>query len=119
MKPLMADWVMESDIPPEIWRYYLMSGLSDKSIPFSWKHVIHKVNNEILTEIGKFTFRCLKLINTHFKASIPVYQGNLESEDECFISEIHGQFKLYLKRMEEMNLKDALSLAMEVSSLSN
>jgi len=68
---VFGDNAMETNIPSEIWRYYLLTNRPEKADTlFTWKDFGVKINNELLTNIGNLTQRSLKLIFSKFDAVI-------------------------------------------------
>ena len=66
---VFGDNAIETQIPPEIWRYYLLINRPERSDTlFTWKDFGVKINNELLTNIGNLTQRSFKLIFSKFNA---------------------------------------------------
>lgn len=76
---IFGDDAMNTGIPSEIWRYYLLANRPEnQDTVFLWKDFVAKNNNELLKNIGNFTNRCLKFIKAQFDGTVPEYEGAKE-----------------------------------------
>ena len=117
---VFGDDAMNSGIPSEIWRYYLLANRPEnQDTVFLWKDFVAKNNNELLKNVGNFTNRCLKFIKTAFKGIVPEYEGPLEKDDDLFIKQMHEKLVEIISLLEETKIKDGLKVAMSASSLCN
>jgi methionyl-tRNA synthetase len=69
---VFGDSVQETQIPVEVWRYYLLANrpeLSDSM--FTWKDFQAKNNSELLPNIGNFVNRALKFLKNEFNGVVP------------------------------------------------
>ncbi|EOA16039.1 hypothetical protein CARUB_v10004167mg [Capsella rubella] len=117
--------VKDTNIPVEVWRYYLLTNrpeVSDTS--FSWKDLQAKLNGELLSNIGNFVNRVLSFIakpeNAGYGSVIPDAPGaeshpltiSLAEKVEKLVAE-------YVEAMEKVKLKQGLKTAMLISSEGN
>uniref|UniRef100_A0A7S3N2G1 methionine--tRNA ligase n=1 Tax=Strombidium inclinatum TaxID=197538 RepID=A0A7S3N2G1_9SPIT len=117
---IFGDDAQNTGIPPEVWRYYLLSNRPEQQdTVFLWKDFIAKNNSELLKNLGNFSNRCLKFLAATFDGVVPVYEGERHPDDTKFLSTIFAQFEEYLDLLEKIKIKDGLRVAMNVSSLCN
>lgn len=72
---------LESEIPSEVWRYYLLVNRPEKSdSEFSWKDFVDKNNNELLANLGNLVHRALQFIYSKENKAIPSFDAALWTE---------------------------------------
>jgi len=58
---------MSTNIPSEIWRYYMLCIRPEKSDSiFTWSDFASKNNNELLTNVGNLCNRTLKFLESKY-----------------------------------------------------
>ncbi|XP_010495831.1 PREDICTED: methionine--tRNA ligase, cytoplasmic [Camelina sativa] len=117
--------VKDTNIPVEVWRYYLLTNrpeVSDTS--FSWKDLQAKLNGELLSNLGNFVNRVLSFIakpeSSGYGSVIPDAPGaeshpltiSLAEKVEKLVAE-------YVEAMEKVKLKQGLKTAMLISNEGN
>ena len=112
---------MNTNIPPEIWRFYLLSNRPEKSDTyFFWKDFGLKTNSELLANIGNLCQRSLQMIYLSDKKVQSVPKGNeLTASDKELIDNSYQQFLDFLKAFESVEIREALRIAMAISHLGN
>ena len=115
---VFGDNVVETGIPIEIFRYYLLSNRPENSdTVFKWSDLAEKNNNELLPNLGNLFNRLLKFLAKRGK---PLENfRELDDIDRSTLDTIFDQVKKYLSEMEEIKIKSALKTAMDVSMLVN
>jgi methionyl-tRNA synthetase len=115
---VFGDNAIETGIPVEIYRYYLLSNRPETSdTVFKWSDLADKNNNELLPNLGNLFNRLLKfLAKNKLKIEPP---GELSDTDIGSLENIYVVFLRYCDDMEALRLKNALKTAMEVSTLGN
>lgn len=109
---------MESGVPSEVWRYYLLSNRPENGdFNFSWKDFADKTNSELLGTLGNLCNRTLKFIEKTGATVQPPDQ--LLSQDLCFIEETEKHLKEYEAKFDKLQIKAALRAAMELASTAN
>ena len=64
---------------------YLLVDLSNK-ILFSYGDFMAKNNSELLANLGNFSLRCLKFLDSTYQGKVPDYEeAELVPEDKAFI----------------------------------
>lgn len=117
---IFGDDAMNSGIPSEIWRYYLLANRPEnQDTVFLWKDFVAKNNNELLKNVGNFTNRCLKFVKSTYGGAVPAYEGSLEKADEEFLRSLHEKLLEFIDLLEETKLKDGLRATMAASTICN
>lgn len=86
---------------------------------FLWDDFAAKNNNELLKNLGNGSNRCLKFLTARFDSTVPEYKGELHAKDKAFLDALHALLCEYLQLMEEIKIKKALQVTMNVSSAYN
>ncbi|HSB46508.1 MAG TPA: methionine--tRNA ligase [Candidatus Bilamarchaeum sp.] len=115
---VFGDDAMNSGIPADVWRYYLLSNRPEQAdTNFAWDDFSDKNNNELLANLGNLVNRTLVFIKNNFGGKVP--QGAHSEADREFIE---GQIRLIGEisaALEEVRIKDALHKAMGFSKNAN
>jgi methionyl-tRNA synthetase len=72
-----------------------------------------------LKNLGNFSNRCLKFLDSSFGGIVPAYEGPKVDYDAAFYKSIYEKFLEFIDLMEEVKLKDSLRVTMAMSSLCN
>lgn len=109
---------VESGIPADVWRYYLLTNRPEKmDTDFTWKDFGEKLNNELLANIGNLVNRTLVFAQREFEGKVP--EGKLNDEDRQFVEGQNAKFQKIGGLLEKVQLKDALHTAMEIGKEAN
>jgi methionyl-tRNA synthetase len=109
---------MDSGIPADVWRYYLLTNRPEKmDTDFTWQDFGEKLNNEILANIGNLANRTLVFTEREFGGTVP--DGKPNDDDLAFISAQKGKFEKIAKHLDNVQIKDALHTAMEAGKEAN
>ena len=64
---VFGDNAIETGIPSEVWRYYLLINRPEsQDTIFLWNDFLAKNNNELLANLGNFSNRILKFVSSSF-----------------------------------------------------
>lgn len=118
--------VKSTNIPVEVWRYYLLTNRPEVSDTlFTWVDLQAKQNNELLKNLGNFVHRTLSFLakplgEGGFGKVVPEV-GNPEEHEltRNLAIKVKSTVDEYIKSMEAVKLKGGLKAAMQVSSLGN
>lgn len=113
--------VMESGIPVEVWRFYLLSMRPESSdTVFSWGDFITRNNSELLANLGNFVNRILKFSASKYGGRVPelYLEGWTESEVE-FTQDINSLLQKYTTALDSAKLRSGLDLVLRMSSRGN
>ncbi|KAF9336432.1 putative methionine--tRNA ligase, cytoplasmic protein rar1 [Podila minutissima] len=114
--------VQETGVPPSVWRYYLLSNRPESNdSQYLWKDFIARNNNELLANAGNFVNRVIKFVNAKYDSKVPTLEtaaAPSESDDKL-IREVNEKLKAYIEASDNVEIRAALRLAMEISALGN
>lgn len=118
---VFGDNAVQSGIPSEIFRYYLLVNRPEKSdTVFTWKDFGDKNNHELLPNLGNLINRTLKFVYANYDKKVPTIDiGTLNQEDRAFLEQFYFKFQEYIHTLEKVEIKEGLKKAMELSSLVN
>ncbi|KAF8720460.1 hypothetical protein HU200_023704 [Digitaria exilis] len=115
----------DTNIPPEVWRYYLLTNRPESSdTQFTWTDLQAKLNNELVHKLGNFINRVLSFIakpeGVGYGSIIPP-ATNAESHPLTqAISETVGKLvDQYIDAMDKVKLKQGLKIAMAICNEGN
>ncbi|KAG2716712.1 hypothetical protein I3760_03G140800 [Carya illinoinensis] len=114
-----------TNIPPEVWRYYLLTNRPEVSDTlFTWTDLQAKLNTELLNNLGNFINRVLSFIvkppGQGYGSIIPDAQGSESHLLTKTLAEKVGNYvEQYMEAMEKVKLKQALKIGMSISSEGN
>lgn len=115
---VFGDDAMETGVPSEVWRYYLLVNRPEnQDTTFMWSDFQSKNNNELLANLGNFSNRCLKFIVSSFASKVP--KGTLQEPETKLWQEFKAIVHKYVEVMEAVKIKEGLKIAMEFSSACN
>ncbi|CAL4938253.1 unnamed protein product [Urochloa decumbens] len=115
----------DTNIPPEVWRYYLLTNRPEASDTlFTWADLQAKLNSELLNNLGNFINRVLSFVAKPAGAgydSIVPDAPNAESHPltKGLAEKTSKWVEQYLDAMEKVKLKQGLKIAMAISSDGN
>lgn len=112
---------MQSGIPADVWRYYLLSIRPESSDSnFSWADFRAKNNSDLVNNLGNFVNRVYSFIRRH-------YQGNTPSRPTCpppptiadYESKVHSLLEHLITSLSRRELKRGLQTVLQISTLGN
>jgi len=116
----------DTGIPPDVWRYYLLSRRPENGdAEFEWKAFIDTNNNELLKNLGNFVNRVIKFVNSkNYNSVIPDYTSTeatsfFESDLAHRVEEVNKLLAQYNAELEAVKIKAGLVSALHVSFLGN
>ncbi|XP_078435293.1 methionine-tRNA ligase, putative / methionyl-tRNA synthetase, putative / MetRS isoform X2 [Wolffia australiana] len=115
----------ETKIPPEVWRYYLLTNRPEVSDTlFTWADLQAKLNSELLSNLGNFINRVLSFIakpqGLGYDSIIPDVQNpELHPKTKALGEKVGAYVDQYVEAMEKVKLKQGLKIAMSISSEGN
>lgn len=109
----------ESGISPSVWRYYLLSSRPETSDSmFTWNEFITKNNSELLNNLGNFVNRVIKFAVAKYDGVVP--EADLSGDAEkALIKDVNELLAQYVDAMENVKLRQGLSIAMSISARGN
>ncbi len=123
---------VQSGIPPDVWRYYLMANRPETSdTTFSWDDFGSKANRELLANYGNLVNRVLVFISQHYDGKVPAppLSGpaapgsapayRFSPADEAFVAAQQVKYARIGELLEKVKLRDALHEFMAAASAAN
>lgn len=115
---VFGDNAIESGIPPDVWRYYLLTNRPETSdTAFSWLDFQEKTNHELLANLGNFVNRTLTFLKKNFDGEVCAI--DLNEEDEGFFYGITDEIEEVTKLLDAVQLKDGLRKIMMICKSCN
>ncbi|WJX79212.1 methionine--tRNA ligase [Trifolium repens] len=125
---LFGNDVKDTNIPVEVWRYYLLSIRPETSdADFTWPGLQAKLNSELLSNLGNFINRVLSFIakpeGKGYNSTIPTVpddvSGDTHGPTKKLADTVAAYLEQYIEAMEKVNLKQGLKFAMSISHEGN
>ncbi|KAL3635972.1 hypothetical protein CASFOL_020519 [Castilleja foliolosa] len=117
--------VKDTNIPVEVWRYYLLTNRPETSdSTFTWADLQAKLNSELLSNLGNFINRVLSFIAKEpalgYGSVIPDAQGaDSHPLTKSLGDKVGNYVEQYIEAMENVKLKQGLKVAMAISGEGN
>lgn len=109
---------VESGIPADVWRYYLLSNRPESSdTAFSWDDFGKKANNELLANFGNLANRVLVFLNKNYDGIVPESKMKIEDREFCDAQRVRAQKVESL--MEEVKIREAVAEFMAIAGAAN
>ncbi len=113
-KGVFGDDIMELDISPDLWRFYLMSIRPfTKDTDFEWEGFQEHVNNNLVGNLGNFLYRSLSFTKKRF-GTIPEVES-----DKKIINEAFELLETYKEEFWNLRFKEAVKILLKISDLGN
>jgi methionyl-tRNA synthetase len=110
--------VVDSGIPVEVWRYYLLSNRPETSdAQFTWKNFQMANNSELLANLGNFVNRIMKFVTAKYDGVMP--KATVTVAEETLIKDINVLLKSYIQALDGVKIRLGIKIAMEISSRGN
>lgn len=110
---------IETGIPSEVWRYYLLLNRPEGSDAiFTWDDLAVKNNDELINTLGNYINRTVTFLFKSFSGVVPEFISGNEENNE-FTRKINVELKEYNELLEKVHLKAGLKKAMAIASLGN
>lgn len=118
---IFGDQVIDTNIPCEIWRYYLQLNRPEISdTAFTWDDFTNKINTELLNILGNFIQRVLVFVKSRYNNTIPYINNDyIYDSEKILIDNINILINTYIKQLDNQELKNGLKTAMDIVSLGN
>jgi len=118
---VFGDDAKNTNIPSEVWRYYLLINRPEGSdTVFTWEDFAAKNNTELVNNLGNFIQRCSSLAFNAFEGKVPACDNAaMQDADKAFIQAITDSLHKYVELLEAVQIKDALKEMMALSRHAN
>ncbi|MEM4272532.1 MAG: methionine--tRNA ligase [Candidatus Bilamarchaeaceae archaeon] len=109
---------MESGIPADVWRYYLLRNRPEKAdTDFVWEDFADKTNNELIANLGNLVNRTISFIANNYGGEVP--EGQLSEKDLEFAGEQRKIIAEIGSCLENVQIKDGLLRVLEFGKNAN
>lgn len=107
---VFGDSVQQTDVPPDVWRFYLLSCRPETGdVEFRWDGLIEANNTLLVNGVGRFVSRILRVVVDDYAGIVPGW-----TEDYGFVKEINHLLARYIEEMDGVELRSGLSTALQV-----
>jgi len=111
---VFGDDIMKLEIPPDLWRFYLISiRPSTKDTDFEWEGFQEHINNNLVGNLGNFLYRSLSFTKKHY-GKVPDVKS-----DENVIKEAFKLLDKYKEELWSLKFKEAVKTLLKISDLGN
>ena len=115
---VFGDQVMETNIPCDIYRCYLILNRPETSdTNFTWDALAQTNNNILLNNLGNFVLRALTFCKNSFGSKVS--EITLNDEDKHFIALVNGHMSTYFKQMDDRMMSRAFECVFAISKIGN
>lgn len=102
----------------DLWRFYLTRHRPEtKDADFNIEEFIQQVNGDLISNLGNLCNRVLKYIEKKLSRAVKVEE--LDQRDNLLIAEVNELYSEYTGLMDQIQLREALGKALEISSRGN
>jgi methionyl-tRNA synthetase len=107
---IFGDGAMESGIPADVWRYYLLANRPERAdTNFTWEDFQEKTNSELIANLGNLVNRTLVFIKNNFNGKIPEAK-NLTDDDEKFLEMQKDVIAKIEKELDNVSIREGLHI---------
>lgn len=118
---VFGDDAVNSGIPVDMWRYYLLRLRPESSdSDFRWEDFGAKINGELADNLGNLILRVLSFCYKFKGKQIP--EGSVDKmtpADKDFFSQLYSIFQKYCEDFEKVAIRDCLAHALKISAECN
>jgi methionyl-tRNA synthetase len=115
---VFGDDAVNSGIPSDVWRYYLLTNRPEASdSDFTWEDFRDKNNAELLANLGNLVNRTMVFVNNNFEGVVPT--PKLNNDDQKFLDEQAKVIQEVTELLEKVKIKEALHSIMHLTKNAN
>ncbi len=121
---VFGDTARDCGFPADTFRYVLLANRPESmDSVFSWMDFEHRVNGELLANLGNLINRTLKFVKDRLGGVIPALPGagpeSLTAADREFVAAVDAQIVAYRRAMDKVRLREGLKCFMDLSMAAN
>lgn len=110
--------VIESDIPVDLWRFYLLFNRPEKSdANFSWDTFLEDINSNFIDNIGNLLNRVLVFFQKHFQGDVTEVVFN--EKQKAFLESVKAAEVDIVAQLEAVRLKEGLKSILSLGKAGN
>ena len=117
---VFGDNAIETGIPSEVWRYYLLVNRPETAdTVFTWDDFAAKNNAELLNCLGNLVNRALSFVARKLGNRLPAKGDELSPLQVETAAKVNALIAEYFELMEGVHIKDALKAAIAIARIGN
>ena len=117
---MFGDNAIETGIPSEVWRYYLLVNRPETAdTVFTWDDFAAKNNAELLNCLGNLVNRALSFVARKLGNKLPAKGDELSPLQVETAAKVNALIAEYFELMEGVHIKDALKAAIAIARIGN
>ncbi len=106
---------LNTNIPSDFWRYYIMSVRPEKSdTNFNLNEFRDRINSGLISNLVNFCYRVLSLTSKYFDSEIPEHEF-----DKDLMSDVFDKVNEIDKLLDEVKIRQYIKKLLELSSIGN
>ncbi len=110
--------VMESDVPIDLWRFYLLFNRPEKSDSnFAWDTFLEDINSNFIDNIGNLLNRVLVFFQKHFNGKVD--DVSFSEHQQAFLNQVKREGQKITSMLDEVKLKEALKAILGLGKAGN
>lgn len=119
---VFATDAMESDIPSDMWRFYIFYNRPEKSdFQFTWNDFKYRVNSELVGNLCNLVNRTFTFVRKYYSGVIPEIKEDIKEKDVILSlrEAVRDAKKKIEECMDKAELKDAFHICFALSDIGN
>ncbi|MEM1988675.1 MAG: methionine--tRNA ligase [Candidatus Woesearchaeota archaeon] len=105
---------INSGIPVDYWRFYLMYNRPEKSdTDFNWDDFYERINKDLLGNFVNFAYRVISLSEKYLNSEVPEHQL------DPVLDEVFEKVNLIDQYLDQIRIKDYVRTMLEISAIGN
>ncbi len=110
--------VIDSDIPVDLWRFYLLFNRPEKSDSnFSWDTFLEDINSNFIDNIGNLLNRLLVFFHKHYEGKVDGVE--FSEHQQAFLDQVKKEELEIVCMLEDVKLKEALKAILSLGKTAN
>lgn len=110
--------VVKSDVPIDLWRFYLLFNRPEKSDSnFSWDTFLEDINSNFIDNIGNLLNRVLVFFQKHFDGKVE--DVNFSNHQQAFLNQVKKEGQEIVSMLDDVKLKEALKAILSLGKAGN
>ena len=120
---VFGDDAAATGVPPDVWRYYLLSGRPEAAdTDFKWADLAARCNGELLANLGNFCHRSLSFAATRLGGVVPATAppgSDAEGAVAGLTAAVAPILSAYIAAMEGVKIREGARLLLAASAAGN
>ena len=118
---VFGDSAQKTGVPPDVWRYYLLSHRPESGdTEFNWDAFIAANNSTLLNNLGNFVSRVIKFVNSkHYNGIVPDYTKFHDPSFATWKKEVNMLLARYIQELDAVKIRAGIATVLHVSQRGN